>query len=60
LYLKINLRGGDIRISLEKNKKILELLTYYVVVIFVNNRNTRPGVQREGKLGDNHSAMLLS
>ena len=39
-------------------KKKTEL--YIVHICVVNNRNTRPGIQREGKLCGNKSGMLLS
>jgi hypothetical protein len=47
-------------LTLKKRKKKRKKLSYYVVVIliFVNKKNTGPGVQQERKLGDNQSGML--
>ena len=42
-----------------KKKKKTKTELYILSVIFVNIRNTRPGIQREGKLGGNQSGMLL-
>jgi hypothetical protein len=43
---------------LKKNER--KKLSYYVLLNILTKRNSRPGVQREGKLGGNQSGVLQS